>query len=109
FQGLLPYLLLSGQGGFGGGGNNFPLLAIAASRSGNFDSRLALLLAVSSGTQTNSLAQALLIASVSGFGSRRRRDDKAEAEDGRLGEAARMSEATRPAGARKRQPRRRRR
>jgi hypothetical protein len=79
FQGLLPYLLLSGQGGLAIGGTNLAWLALAFSKSRRFDPRLVLLLAAAGGTQTSSLTQALLIASLSGFGSRRRRDAKAEA------------------------------
>jgi hypothetical protein len=78
--GMLPYLLFGGGGGLGTGGTNQALVALLLSRSRNFDATLAILL-LSGGTQTNSLAQAMLLATLSGrqgvFGSRHR---KREAE-----------------------------
>jgi hypothetical protein len=80
--GLWPWLLLGGGGGaLTGGGTNQALLALALSGSRNIDPTLALLL-MGGGTQTNSMAQVLLLAAFSGrqgfFGGGRRRRREAE-------------------------------
>jgi len=106
---LLPFLLLSGAGGTGGSANN-ALLAFALASSRTIDPMMALLL--SGGAQTNSLAQTLVLLSLSGrqnvFGGRRGRARRQEAAAVAQEEAAVADEEPARRGGRQTRARRKR-